>query len=180
MPQLRNPRMEAIAQGLFAGKTQMQAYVDAGYTGKTTAAAFKAATHADVKVRVAELIREKHEFERKATDKAIVDASIDKGYIVSRLKYLADRGIRGTVPVFDAKGEQSGWRPTGADTNSAVRSLEILARMGGYMVDKVELGMPGDFARLNDDELARELILVGESIGIDASQIQKAIEGKAA
>lgn len=172
--------MEALAQGLAAGKTQAIAYAEAGYTGKSVTAAFKACNNPNVLVRKAEIIRERHEIERRSTEKAIVDASIDKGYIVSRLKYLADRGIRGTVPVFDAKGDQSGWRPTGADTNSAVRSLEILARMGGYMVDKVELGMPGDFARLNDDELMAQLIQVGESIGIDGSQIQKAIEGKVA
>jgi hypothetical protein len=40
--------------------------------------------------------------------------------------------------------------------------------------------MPGDFSRLNDDELMAQLIQVGESIGIDGAQIQKAIEGKAA
>jgi hypothetical protein len=51
--------------------------------------------------------------------------------------------------------------------------------MGGYLIDKVEIGQPGDFARLTDEDLEKELILVGESIGIAGDQIQKAIAGSA-
>ena len=177
MPQLTNPRHEALAQGLAAGKGTWQAYSDAGFTGRSKTAAHKASYHPDVQVRKAELIRERHEIERKAIDKAIEQESITKAYAVTRLKFLADRGIRGTIPVYDSKGEQTGWRPTGSDTAGAVRSLEILCRIGGFLVDKVEIGQPGDFARLSDDELTKELILVGESIGIDTKQIQKAITG---
>lgn len=178
MPQLTNPRMEALAQGLAAGKTQMVAYTEAGYKGSTTAAATKASNHPEVLVRKAEIIRERHEVERRSTDMAIEKESITKSYIVTRLKYIADRAIRGTKPVYE-KGVVTSWLPSNSDNNAAVAALKVLAQMGGHLIERVELGQPGDFARLSDEDLERELITVGESIGIDAKVVQKAIAGRA-
>jgi len=177
VPQLTNPRQEALAQALALGKTQMTAYTEAGYLGKTTAAAFKACNQADVIVRKAELIRERHEIERKSTDLAIEKESITKGYVITRLKYVADRSIRGTKPVY-TDGAITGWLPSNGDNIAAVRALEVLSRIGGFLIEKVEVGQPGDFARLSQEELDRELVLVGEAIGIAPEAIQRAIEGR--
>lgn len=180
MSALRNARQEILAQALATGKTQVVACREAGYklNETDTGAASRYANHPDVLVRKAEIIRERHEAERKASDKAIADASIDKGYIVSRLKYLADRSIRGTKPVYDDKGAVAGWLPAHSDGAVAHSCLKTLAQMGGYLIDKVEIGGPGEHARLNDDELRMKLIEVGESIGLDPKQVQLAIEGR--
>ncbi len=53
--------------------------------------------------------------------------------------------------------------------------LRLLAQMGGHLVDRVEVGAPGDFARLSDEDLDKELILIGTNIGLDAKALQKAI-----
>lgn len=177
MPQLNDARQEALAQGLAAGKTQLLAYTEAGYKGTTTAAATKAANRPDILVRKAEIIRERHDMERRAVDAAVEKEAITKGYIVTRLKYITDRAIRGTKPVYE-NGVVTSWLPSNSDNNAAVAALKVLAQMGGYLVEKVEFGLPGDFARLTDDELERELITVGESIGIDSKMIQKAIAGR--
>jgi hypothetical protein len=177
MPQLTNPRQEALAQNLAMGKPQMAAYIEAGYKGKNQSAAFKACNVADVLVRKAELIRDRHEIERRAIDTAIDKEAITKGYIVTRLKYITDRAIRGTKPVYE-NGVVTSWLPSNSDNNAAVAALKVLAQMGGFLVDKIEIGQPGDFARLTDDELQRELVLVGESIGIAGAHIQKAIAGR--
>jgi hypothetical protein len=178
MSQLRNPKQEALAQGIFAGKTQLQAYKDAGYKGATTAASTKASQQPDVQVRLAELVRERHEAQRMANERALEQESITKAYLVSRLKFLADSSIRGTKVTYDKLGNAS-YQRTSADGNVAHSCLRTLAQMGGHLVEKVEIGAPGDFARLTDEELTRDLILVGESIGIPGDQIQKAIAGGA-
>jgi hypothetical protein len=170
---------EALAQGLFAGKTQLQAYRDAGYKGTTNAAATKAVHQPEVQMRLAELVRERHEAARKVNERALEQESITKEWIVKRAKFITDRAIRGTKPTYDKDGEVTGWQPTGRDDGNAINALRLLAQMGGFLIDKVEIGQPGDFARLSDDELTKELLLVGESIGIDTKQIQKAITGSA-
>lgn len=176
MPQLKNVKQETLAQGLFAGKTQLLAYQEAGYRGTNTAASTKAANHPDVQVRVAELMRERHAAQRMANERALEQESITKGYLVSRLKFLADSSIRGTKVTYDKLGNPS-YQRTSADGNVAHNCLRTLAQMGGHLIEKVEIGNPGDFARLTDDELTRELVLVGESIGLDPAQVQKAITG---
>jgi hypothetical protein len=132
-----------------------------------------------VLVRKAELIRDRHEVERRAIDQAIDKAAITKEWIVTRAKYITDRAIRGTKPIYGEGGLVTSWQPTGRDDGNAINALRLLAQMGGYLIDKVEIGQPGDFARLTDEDLEKELILVGESIGIAGDQIQKAIAGSA-
>jgi hypothetical protein len=178
MPQLKNPKMEAVAQGLFAGKQQLQAYKDAGYTGNTGASASKVCQHVDVQIRLAELVRERHEAQRLANERTLEQESITRAWIVTRTKYVIDRSIRGTKQVFDEKGAHAGWAVRAGDDQAALKGLTLLAQMGGYLVQKVEIGQPGDHARLTDDELTKELLLVGESIGLDPKQIHKAITGE--
>ena len=177
MPELRNPRQEAMAQALALGKTQLAAYAEAGYTGDPVGSAAKRANHPDVKTRVHEIIAERHQLERRSSEKAVEDASIEKGWIVRRAKFIVDRAIRGTRAVYDKDGTVS-WMPRAGDDTAAINGLKLLAQMGGYLVEKVEFGQPGDFARLTDDELDKELLLVAESIGISPSAVQKAIAGR--
>lgn len=177
MAQLRDPKREAFAQGIFAGKTQHQAYKDAGYKGATTGASTKAGQHQEVQGRVAELVRERHEAARMANERLLEQESITKHYLVSRLKFLADSSIRGTKVTYDKQGNPS-YQRTAQDGTVAHSCLRTLAQMGGHLVEKMEIGQPGDFARLTEDELMKELILVGESIGLDPKQVQKAIAGK--
>jgi hypothetical protein len=176
--QLKNPKLEAVAQGVFMGKTQIQAYRDAGYSGTTNASATKVVHHPDVQMRIAELVRDRHEAQRQVNERALEQESVSKGWIVKRAKFIADRAIRGTKATYDAQGNVTGWQPTGRDDGNAINALKLLAHMGGYLSDKVEVGQPGDFARLSNEELEKELILVGESIGLDPKQVQKAIAGK--
>ena len=178
MPQLKLPKQEALAQGIFAGKKQLHAYRDAGYTGLSNAAATKASQHPDVQARVAELVRERHAAQREANERALEQENISREWIIKRAKFITDRAIRGTKATYDEKGNVIAWQPTGRDDGNAVNALKLLAQMGGYLVQRVEMGAPGDFARLSDEELANELILVGESLNIPRKLIQKAITGE--
>lgn len=173
MPALKNHRHEAMATNLAAGKPQFEAYKLAGYAGGTRASANVVAQRPEVKSRVQEIIATQHRKEIRSNELAIEKASVDKGYVVERLKFAAELGLRGR-PILDAAGAVSGYilRP---NLNAAVKALDTLADMGGFRVQRVEIGGPGDFARMTDAELNRELILVGESIGLSGPALQKAL-----
>ena len=71
MPVLKNARRERLAQGLAAGKTQNEAYREAGYSPHKSNAA-RMAGEPDIQARVAEI-------QDKAADKAAVTiASVTK------------------------------------------------------------------------------------------------------
>jgi hypothetical protein len=132
-----------------------------------------------VLVRKAELIRDRHEVERRAIDQAIDKAAITKEWIVTRPSTSPTARSAAPSLIYGEGGLVTSWQPTGRDDGNAINALRLLAQMGGHLVEKVEIGAPGDFARLTDEELTRDLILVGESIGIPGDQIQKAIAGGA-
>lgn len=178
MPALRIARDEALAQGLAAGKTQIEAYRAAGFNGQSNGAPAKACNKPDVLVRTQEIIRERHENERRANNLAVEKAAVSKEWITTRAKYIVDRAIRGTKPVYGENGVITSWLPRGGDDTAAINGLKLLAQMGGYLIEKIEFGGPGDFSRMTDEELEKELVLVGESIGIAAPVIQKAIAGR--
>lgn len=81
MPVLKNARHEAFAQGLAAGKTQDDAYSEAGFKPSRSAAS-RLSTNVNVKRRVAEIkarIAEKAEWsaaDRLSSLKAIHDAAL--------------------------------------------------------------------------------------------------------
>ena len=165
-----------MAHGLAAGKLQLQAYQDAGFTGKTTAAATLVANRPEVKARVQEIIATQHKKEIRSNERAIEKAAIDKGYIVSRLQYAAELGLRGK-PLLGEDGKDTGRWSLKPDIKGAVGALRTLAQMGGHLIERHEIGSPGDFARLTDDELDLKLIEVGQAIGISGPELQRAITG---
>lgn len=163
-----------MATGLAAGKRQIDAYKAAGFTGDTTASSTKVANRADVKARVQEIIATQHRKEIQSNERAVERASIDKGYVVERLKYAAELGLRGK-PILDDKGNDTGKWSLKPDLRAATGALTTLARMGGWMVERHEIGKPGDFSRMSDAELDLVVIEAGEKIGISAAEIQKAL-----
>jgi hypothetical protein len=165
-----------LAHLLAAGKSQQLAYKEAGYTGESTAASTKMANRADVKARTQEIIATQHKKEIRSNERAIEKAAIDKGYIVSRLQYAAELGLRGK-PLLGEDGKDTGRWSLKPDIKGAVGALRTLAQMGGHLIERHEIGSPGDFARLTDDELDLKLIEVGEAIGISGPELQRALAG---
>jgi hypothetical protein len=174
---LKNVKHETLAQLLAAGKTQIEAYREAGYTGKSTGVEVRLANHPDVLVRKEELINQRYENERAANKVAVEAAGMGKVWITTRLKYTIDRAIRGTKPVY-SNGVVTGWVPTASDNTAAISGLKLAAQMEGLLIERVEMGGPGEFARMTDEELERELVLIGSNIGIDKKALQKVVSGR--
>jgi hypothetical protein len=163
---------------LAAGKQIMEAYKAAGYTGNTSASAAAVSGRPDVKARVQEVLAQQHQREVKSNERAIERAAIDKDWIVQRGKYIVELGIRGGRPIMGKDGKPTGEFEGKPNLNAAVKALALLAQMGGYLVNRHEVGQPGAFSRLTEEELDNELMLVGEAIGIAPAEIQKAIAGR--
>lgn len=126
MPVLPNAKRERFAQELAKGKTADEAYVLAGYKeNRGNAATLK--SNQIISDRIAELL------ERSA---ARVELTVAR--VVENLERIAVKA--------EALGEASGL--------SVAKSAWVdAAKVQGLVVDKKEVGRPGDFARMTEDEL---------------------------
>lgn len=167
-----------MALGLAAGLAQMAAYVAAGFKGKTKGSANAVAVRPEVRARVQEILATQHRKEVQSSERAIEQAAIDKGWVVQRAKYIVELGIRGGAPLLGKDGKPTGEFSGKPNLNAAVKSLALLAQMGGFIVQRHELGQPGDYSRLTDEALDAKMIEVGEAIGISGPALQKAIAGR--
>jgi hypothetical protein len=163
---------------LAAGKTVLVAYTEAGYAARSSSSASQIAGRPDIRARVQEVLAAQHQREVKSNERAIERAAIDKDWIVQRGKYIVELGIRGGRPIMGKDGKPTGEFEGKPNLNAAVKALALLAQMGGYLVNRHEVGQPGAFSRLTEEELDNELMLVGEAIGIAPAEIQKAIAGR--
>jgi hypothetical protein len=113
MPPLSNARHERFAQELVRGKTQEQAYIDAGYSESgAEVSASRLLRNAKIVARVAEL-----------QEAAANEAVIDKALIVSRLMGLAYKA--------EKLSEASGFSVSRA-------SLMDVAKLLGMIIEKNE------------------------------------------
>lgn len=137
------------------------AYAEGGFIGKGPAAV-KFFKRAEVVERVQELVQDKYDSERKSQEIATQEAGIDKSWILKRLKYLTDISLQKRQ--IKRGGEVVG--VGAADGPTAVKCLTLASQIGGFLVQRHEVGMPGDFARLSDDELTDELAKQAKALGL--------------
>jgi hypothetical protein len=72
-------------------------------------------------------------------------------------------------PVLDADGKPTGKYTGGTNPSAANQALKLLGmECHGMFVDKLEVGSPGDFARMTDDELRARVEADAQALGIDA------------
>ena len=115
MPPLNSARHERFVQGLLEGKSAFQAYQNAGFKEDRGNAA---RLHADpkIQVRLAELQAEVAK-DNKLTVQSLIEELEAARQQASNLKQLS----------------------------AAVRAIEAKAKVSGLLVQKVEIGGPGDF-----------------------------------
>jgi len=135
---LKNNRRELFCQAIVSGKAPLAAYVAAGYV-ENSANATHMRQLPEVAARIEELMGDRLKRLDKVTDAEFKKASIDRQWVMAKL-------IENYENAF-ASG----------DFAPANKSLELLGKELGMFIDRKETGGPGDFARMNDDEL-REFI----------------------
>ncbi len=128
MPTLDNPKHEKFAQEIAKGTAIGEAYVVAGYEGQNTSAAAASASRllksAKIQARVSELLNQ-------GATRAVV--SIQK--ILEKLDKAYD--------LAESLGQPA----------AMVTASMGQAKVAGLIVDKKEVGGPGDFDRMTDEDL---------------------------
>ena len=129
MPALANPKHEAFAQAVVQGMNNAQAYEAAGYTSKGAAAS----------VGANRLLKDNKIVERIAELRSRQDTSFN---VVLTKTWV----IEETIQLMREARIGKAYGP-------AAKCLELLAREVNAFVEKKEIGAPGEFADLRDDEL---------------------------
>lgn len=171
MPTLKNPRHERFAQEVANGKTLEEAHGLAGYKASRSGAS-QLKQNVDISNRVSELLAEREQIHAQGTAKAIERVGLTKEWVITRLRENAERALQ-AIPVTDSEGA-----PTGEykyEGNVANRALELLGKELGMFIERKEVGQPGDFDRMSDDELRAELgALVASATTGDVAEGERA------
>jgi hypothetical protein len=164
MAPLPNPKWEVAALALAGGAGIHEAYLQAGFKG-VPAAASRFFKQSAVRARVHEIIAEREQMKRDAQRKLIEDSTVEEGWIIRHLKHNGLAAMRGD-PVYDRKGVPTGhYRP---NREAANRSFELLGRTKGMFIDRAEVGDPGSFSRMADDELDKAIVEAAKELGLSA------------
>lgn len=125
MPPLSNAKQELFCQQIAQGKTADEAYQLAGYKPNRANASVLKAKQ-NVSARIAELLN------RSAARAEITIQSLTDMYLEDRRKAHELGQVR-----------------------AAVSAADSLGKLHGFMIDRKEVGGPGDFVTMGDDELDR-------------------------
>jgi len=136
MPVLSNPCHELFAQALAKGRTQVDAYAEAGYKPHDSSAA-RLLGNVRIAARVAEL-------QEKGAERSLVTADS----IAIKLDAAYDLAM------------------TNGQTAAAVSASMAIAKLYGLDIDRSRLDVHHHYADMSDDELDRELsqALAGEAV----------------
>ena len=136
MPALRNPRWEHFAQELAKGKPASEAYVLAGY-----------------KTNDGNCIR------LKGTER-----------VIARVQELLGRSAaRAEVTVVSILSELEEARKQAVEIgqpSAAVSAIVAKAKVAGLIVERKEVGKPGEFEGMNVDELREHIAREAAALGI--------------
>jgi hypothetical protein len=169
MPTLSNAKHEIVARALAAGKSQADAYREAGYIYKP-ANASRLCRRPEISTRVQELVAERAAMEGRAREIGIQRAGLSEEWIIVRLKHVIDLSIRG-IPLYDRNGDLTGaYKP---NLHAAVAGLRTAAHITGLLVQKHEIGQPGAFAQMTDAELNDTLLAQCKALGLSDRSLQE-------
>lgn len=177
MPALKDPRWEMACQERAKGGNVAASYKAAGFTGNPAAATtfFK---RPQVQKRIDEIVEQSYGAEHKAREIATKKAGLEESWIIERTKYVAEIAIRGT-PILDAHGKPTGGFSGKPQLKAAVDALRLLSDFKGMRIHRLEIGQPGDFARMSDTELDNALLEQAAAIGLPVEAVQHLLELKA-
>jgi hypothetical protein len=106
--------------------------------------------------------------EIETSEQVAKSLGITKHKIISALWFNAQRCLRGQ-PVLDENGVQTGQYSGKPDSNGANTALKLVGmECYGMFIERVEIGGPGDFSRLTDQELAKRALDDATALGLPA------------
>src|SRR6476661_2052451 len=175
MSALPKANHEMVAQALAVGKSQREAYQVGGYIYKA-ANAHRLCKSPAISARVREIVAHRCEDQLEAREIATAQAGIDEAWILKRLKYLTDISLQGRPIKRDGVPTGEHTKPDGP---TAVKCLKLAAQLLGLLVWRHEVGDPGEFARMTDEELDAALIEQSKALGLPDEVVQKLLTVRA-
>jgi len=163
MPVLKHAKHERFAQELANGVPGTGAYILAGYK-KDSGNAARLQQDDRIIQRVSEILSEREAIHAQATAIAIEKTALTKEWVIEKLRKnaliaLGEEKLKASVFVKSA-GEVKEIEITARDAGAANRALELLGKEMGMFIDRHEIGGPGDFDHMSDEEL-NQLIVDG-------------------
>lgn len=181
MPTLQNPKWELACQTMASGGiSQAEAYLAVSTTKKKDkVTAQKFFSRPEIAARVHEIIAERHQMERQIAQRAAAEAEVDRAFVMRGLRNTALLAQRGH-PMYDREGKRmrdadGNLRYGKPDLMSANRAYELMGREIGMFITRHEVGNPGDFARLTEDELNGQISETLQMFGVPEKLVKKLI-----
>jgi phage terminase small subunit len=169
MPALAKVRYEVFAQEIAKGRSAADAYVVAGYRPSAQNAG-NLRNKKEILLRVKELMEEREHIHAQSTADAIQSASLTKAWVITHLmeNALTCLGKQSVKVMVDGASIETYDRNPGA----ANRALELLGRELNMFIERHEVGGAGEFARMTDAELEKDLLSQAEKLGLDPALVQ--------
>jgi hypothetical protein len=153
MPALSNHRRELFAQLLFQGFAAVNAYEKAGYK-RHDGNACTLAKHPEVLARLEEMRGGVEKIRGEQTDFPVGTRAI-----AARAKVTAESLIEMARTTYDSAMNEKQF----AAANGSIREMGVLT---GHRIERSEVGAPGEFDHLADDELERALVERFNALGL--------------
>lgn len=170
MPALKKVKYEVFAQEIAKGRSALDAYAIAGYRPSPSAAG-NLRKKTEIMLRVSELMAERDHVYAQSTAEAIQSASLTKAWVITHLMENALTCL-GKVPVKVSMPDGMVIETYERNPPAANRALELLGRELNMFIEKVEVGDPGEFARMSEAELEQDLLSQAEKLGIEPAALQ--------
>jgi hypothetical protein len=176
MPVLSKPKDEKLAQNLAKGTmTDQAACRSAGFTTDPSAVSRKTKQpHIQERVREIRALRDRViqrnlEAEIETSHTVAGKLGITRAKILESLWENARNCLRG-APILGEDGKPTGeYRSSPSNPAAANQALKLLGlECHNMFVEKMELGNPGDFARLTDDELFNRIEEDAAALGLSS------------
>lgn len=168
MPKLKNPRWEEFAKQKAIGQKNADAYFAAGFevNGKKGSARRRTASnracrltreHPEIDARIEELTT-------KAREDAIERSTLDRNYVLDKLKANIERASQ-AIPVLDRDGRETGeYKFDGAVVN---RGSELLGKELGMFADRTLIGsLDGELEGMTNEQLRAYVRSLCNEIGL--------------
>jgi len=177
MPVLKHPKHERFAQELANGVPGTGAYILAGYK-KDSGNAARLQQDDRIIQRVSEILSEREAIHAQSTAIAIEKTALTKEWVIEKLRKnaliaLGEEKIKAAVFV-KSSNEVRNVEITARDAGAANRALELLGKEMGMFIDRHEIGGPGDFDHMSDEELSQ---LISDGVRQNPDLVRRINEG---